>query len=413
MDPKDTFSFSTSSDISDLLLLISQPPPLSTSVTSSLALDNLLANMATPVETKPILSTSEEPTSMTAKSSSTNSIDGMSTTEYANSPGSQSLLPTRVPSFNDINGMAGSSQLSQQPAISPLQPSILDIGPPLQFSMSEINGTTAPGIRHSMVSMPSGQGMPFVLTPTHERRVLRRHSRSAPHPYIPEHPSRRNSTVSAYPSQRSSRCIVPSINQDGSYKCCANCLTAETPSWRRHPETQQLLCNACGLYLRLHRKSRPITIDEAGHIQVIRKNAAVQRDPINLASQSNGTVERMSYMPPQQQHASLASAQLGSFSSLRTTSSNASLQDIGEYSNVDFMFAPSPSYSNVNQPRLTENMMHLHIADSRNEFPASYSTNSGWIPSEISSVNQPSSSAVDDDLVKALQAVKDKTCAEN
>ncbi|KAJ1875744.1 Sodium- and chloride-dependent GABA transporter 1 [Coemansia sp. RSA 990] len=315
--------------------------------------------------------------------------------EYSSSPGSQSLLPTRVPSFNDINGISGT--LSQ--AISPLQPPMFEAS--LQLSMGEIAGSSC--------SMPPAQGMPFVLTPTHERRVLRRHSKSAPHPYIPEH-SRRNSMVSAYPSQRSSRCIVPSINQDGSYKCCANCLTAETPSWRRHPDTQQLLCNACGLYLRLHRKSRPITIDEAGHIQVIRKNAAVQRDPINLASQNMG---RASYLPlqqqQQQQHNPGLSAQVGGYSSLRTTSSNASLQDIGEYSSVDFMFAPTYSAS---QPRIAENMMHLHIADSRNEFPASYSTNSGWIP-EISSGNQPSSTAVDDDLVKALQSVKDKTCAEN
>ncbi|KAJ2645198.1 hypothetical protein GGF44_000074 [Coemansia sp. RSA 1694] len=80
--------------------------------------------------------------------------------------------------------------------------------------------------------------------------------------------------------------VIPAINQDGTFKKCTNCMTATTPSWRRHPDTQALLCNACGLYLRLHRKPRPITIDDSGNVQVIRKNAAVQREPMNLPSSS-------------------------------------------------------------------------------------------------------------------------------
>ncbi|KAH8796000.1 GATA binding protein 2, partial [Flagelloscypha sp. PMI_526] len=27
---------------------------------------------------------------------------------------------------------------------------------------------------------------------------------------------------------------------------CSYCRVMETPTWRRHPETRQLLCNACG-----------------------------------------------------------------------------------------------------------------------------------------------------------------------
>ncbi|KAJ2742941.1 hypothetical protein GGI20_004122 [Coemansia sp. BCRC 34301] len=79
------------------------------------------------------------------------------------------------------------------------------------------------------------------------------------------------------PATKPQTFIIPAINQDGSFKRCTNCMTATTPSWRRHPETQALLCNACGLYLRLHRKPRPITVDESGNVQVIRKNAAQQQ----------------------------------------------------------------------------------------------------------------------------------------
>ncbi len=37
---------------------------------------------------------------------------------------------------------------------------------------------------------------------------------------------------------------------------CTNCESTRTPLWRRDPENK-LLCNACGLYLKLHKKPRP------------------------------------------------------------------------------------------------------------------------------------------------------------
>ncbi|KAI9105829.1 iron transporter biosynthesis regulating transcription factor, partial [Phlyctochytrium arcticum] len=37
---------------------------------------------------------------------------------------------------------------------------------------------------------------------------------------------------------------------------CENCSVTSTPLWRRS-STDQLLCNACGLYLKLHATHRP------------------------------------------------------------------------------------------------------------------------------------------------------------
>ncbi|KAI8374535.1 uncharacterized protein BYT42DRAFT_499993, partial [Radiomyces spectabilis] len=38
---------------------------------------------------------------------------------------------------------------------------------------------------------------------------------------------------------------------------CANCGTTTTPLWRRNPQGQPL-CNACGLFLKLHGVVRPL-----------------------------------------------------------------------------------------------------------------------------------------------------------
>ncbi|KAI8090996.1 uncharacterized protein B0P05DRAFT_438108, partial [Gilbertella persicaria] len=40
---------------------------------------------------------------------------------------------------------------------------------------------------------------------------------------------------------------------------CTNCETTNTPLWRRNSEGLPL-CNACGLFLKLHGKVRPLSL---------------------------------------------------------------------------------------------------------------------------------------------------------
>ncbi|EJW03053.1 hypothetical protein EDEG_00247 [Edhazardia aedis USNM 41457] len=40
-------------------------------------------------------------------------------------------------------------------------------------------------------------------------------------------------------------------------KICSNCSTTNTPTWRRSADNRSVLCNACGLYKRLHGRNRP------------------------------------------------------------------------------------------------------------------------------------------------------------
>lgn len=48
-------------------------------------------------------------------------------------------------------------------------------------------------------------------------------------------------------------------SSDGAPTTCTNCFTQTTPLWRRNPEGQPL-CNACGLFLKLHGVVRPLSL---------------------------------------------------------------------------------------------------------------------------------------------------------
>ena len=48
-------------------------------------------------------------------------------------------------------------------------------------------------------------------------------------------------------------------NRETSQPTCHNCSTSTTPLWRRD-EFGSVLCNACGLFLKLHNRPRPISL---------------------------------------------------------------------------------------------------------------------------------------------------------
>ncbi|KAM0687284.1 hypothetical protein COBT_001476 [Conglomerata obtusa] len=52
-------------------------------------------------------------------------------------------------------------------------------------------------------------------------------------------------------------------------KVCTNCGTKRTPSWRRSSTARKLLCNACGLYLKLHGRPRPFIISADGKTKAL------------------------------------------------------------------------------------------------------------------------------------------------
>ena len=62
---------------------------------------------------------------------------------------------------------------------------------------------------------------------------------------------------------------------------CQNCATSTTPLWRRD-EMGQVLCNACGLFLKLHGRPRPISlktdvIKSRNRVKTMRPDLAKQK----------------------------------------------------------------------------------------------------------------------------------------
>lgn len=53
-------------------------------------------------------------------------------------------------------------------------------------------------------------------------------------------------------------------------RICSNCQTTTTPSWRRGPNGKSLLCNACGLYQKLHNRSRPYSVNSEGKTKALK-----------------------------------------------------------------------------------------------------------------------------------------------
>lgn len=52
---------------------------------------------------------------------------------------------------------------------------------------------------------------------------------------------------------------VSNHDRDSLQPTCQNCTTSTTPLWRRD-EIGSVLCNACGLFLKLHGRSRPLSL---------------------------------------------------------------------------------------------------------------------------------------------------------
>lgn len=80
---------------------------------------------------------------------------------------------------------------------------------------------------------------------------------SSPHLTSSSQPASRTASRPGSPGRNSSK--QPPPGADGQAPTCTNCHTQTTPLWRRNPDGQPL-CNACGLFLKLHGVVRPLSL---------------------------------------------------------------------------------------------------------------------------------------------------------
>jgi GATA zinc finger len=76
-------------------------------------------------------------------------------------------------------------------------------------------------------------------------------------PFPPPSSSSSTSTSPQYLSIMAT--MAANSDRDVSQPTCQNCTTSTTPLWRRD-EIGSVLCNACGLFLKLHGRPRPISL---------------------------------------------------------------------------------------------------------------------------------------------------------
>ncbi|ORY86908.1 hypothetical protein BCR37DRAFT_411704 [Protomyces lactucae-debilis] len=134
------------------------------------------------------------------------------------------------------------------------------------------------------------------------------------------------------------------IGADGKSPSCTNCHTQTTPLWRRNPDGQPL-CNACGLFLKLHGVVRPLSLKT----DVIKKR---NRGGTSVSGTNNTT-------PAQQQGQASAAQQSQARVSGRGRGSTTNLQALA--TQLDQAPASSPGGATESSGTTTPPAVSSHL----------------------------------------------------
>lgn len=103
---------------------------------------------------------------------------------------------------------------------------------------------------------------------------------------------------------------------------CQNCQTSTTPLWRRD-EAGSVLCNACGLFLKLHGRPRPISLktDVIKSRNRVKSTQQGPRQKMALPASQSQPVHQADYMTPNgQQHRQVSRMAMSTGGSERSAS---------------------------------------------------------------------------------------------
>ncbi|KAL4805785.1 nitrogen regulatory protein area [Aspergillus unguis] len=143
-------------------------------------------------------------------------------------------------------------------------------------------------------------------------QLLRQSMASGPSSHTSPNTPPESGLSSAAPSRPSSPGGTKNGEQNGP-TTCTNCFTQTTPLWRRNPEGQPL-CNACGLFLKLHGVVRPLSLKT----DVIKKR---NRNSANTIAVGSSRVVKKSARKNSVQQASALSASASRAQSSTTSES--------------------------------------------------------------------------------------------
>ena len=192
------------------------------------------------------------------------------------------------------------------------------------------------------------------------------------------------------PPMAASSSSSPSSAHSANYKC-SNCSTASTPLWRRDM-TGKPICNACGLYFKIHGHARPISIQKSKS-SIVRRRKRSSKPLITFAMIPLVAVPTSSNGPSPSQHPSSLDHHIDTTTTTTTTtlsssssspSSPASTRSTTCSSSCSIYpkIAPNPiqtsrrtSSASYNTPRIqSELQSHSSPQSATNQIPASIST---------------------------------------
>ncbi|KAI8342286.1 hypothetical protein BC941DRAFT_412346 [Chlamydoabsidia padenii] len=139
-------------------------------------------------------------------------------------------------------------------------------------SMENINGNTNYNLASSSTTM-NNNDQNYPLTQYQHQHVFPASAPTTP-PFHTQHQSNPFDHVPPPHTTTISATTASSARTDAK-PICTNCGATSTPLWRRSSE-DELLCNACGLYQKLHKAPRPKTLKPNNARKEIREEEAIQ-----------------------------------------------------------------------------------------------------------------------------------------
>ncbi|CAO3624633.1 unnamed protein product [Mucor fragilis] len=115
---------------------------------------------------------------------------------------------------------------------------------------------------------------------------------------------------------------------------CTNCLTGNTPLWRRNPQGQPL-CNACGLFLKLHGTVRPLSL-KTDIIKKRNRSGSQKENTTTVSTDANDEDDKATAAPHRKRRTPSSTKQKQDTDSVASLSSLSSLSDLHEEDELYF-----------------------------------------------------------------------------